>query len=68
MRVYEIRCPGCGWKAPLPVDEVVASEFRKRPCQDCYHQKRGTFAFEIKEIIKVGPVQFFPHRGKEVKQ
>ena len=68
MRVYDISCEHCGWKAPLPVDAEVAEKMRRKDCRDCLKAERGTFPFTVKERIVVGPVQFFPSRRKEVKQ
>jgi len=67
MRLYDISCDHCGWKAPLPVDAEVADKLRRQDCRECLTAKRGSFPFRVKERIVVGPVQFFPNR-KERKQ
>lgn len=63
MRLYDLSCDRCGWKAPLPVDEEVASTFHNQPCRECY--SHGVYhKFTVKERIVVGPTRFFPARRK----
>jgi len=63
MRLYEISCEQCGWKAPLPVDaDVAASDFVRQGCRDCAAAGRP-FPFKVKERIVIGPTQFFPAKG-----
>lgn len=66
MRVYDISCPRCLWRSPLAVDESVAAKFRQLCCQECAKLGVGDIRFQVKERIVVGPVTFFPHKGKGV--
>ena len=62
MRCYLMRCPRCEWRTPMPVSERVKDAMGPI-CLNCkavgIEQK-----FEIKEQIKVGPVQFLPHKDE----
>lgn len=65
MRVFDIKCPACGWQSPRPVSESVAKAMQAlRYCRVCLEGGRHV-EYEITERIVVGSVRYLPDRKGE---
>jgi len=58
MRLYDISCDRCEWRAEFPVDERVADYYREKKlyCLTCEKQEKVQRPYTIKERIVVGLV------------
>lgn len=66
MKLYDIRCKQCGWKAPLPVDEETATEMCKHRCRICLASGSPDIRFTASEHIAVGAfTHYLPGKKRE---
>jgi hypothetical protein len=61
VRLFNIKCPGCRWQSPLPVDERVARIFKeKKYCVHCRKERNEDVPYIIRETKVTGPTSYFP--------